>query len=110
MSLLNELPADVHIYNLFEPRSYGLPRSVQPDTINSNFAHDMYLYQSPEAILQQWKLRGYTHILIYERGRSFLAQSGKFTPEMQKTLNETLSQLMLIDQTPDRVYSLYQIP
>jgi hypothetical protein len=110
MAMLDELPADAHVYNLFEPRSYGLPRSVQPDTINSNFAHDLYLYQTPETILQQWKSRGYTHILVYERGRSLLLDSGKFTPAMQEKLIETLGKLKLSGKTADNTYSLYEIP
>ena len=110
MALMDKLPADVRVYSLFEPRSYGLPRSVQPDAINANFAHDVYLYQTPAAIVGQWKSKGYTYILIYERGRSFLSDSGKFTPAMQQTLFDTLGSLKLIGQTPDKVYSLYQIP
>ena len=110
ISLLDELPKDAQVYNLFEPRSYALPRSVQPDTINSNFAHDIYLYQTPEAIIREWKSKGYTHILVYERGLSFLIESGKFTPNMQHTLIETLGNLKLIGQTPDNTYSIYEIP
>jgi len=110
ITLMDGLPVAARVYSLFEPRSYGLPRSVQPDAINSNFAHDVYLYQAPDTILQQWKSKGYTHILIYERGRNFLMESGKFTPAMQQILVETLGNLKLIGQTPDKVYSLYQIP
>lgn len=110
MSMLDRLPADAHVYNLFEPRSYGLPRLVQPDPINSNFAHDIHLHQTPDAILRGWKAKGYTHVLIYERGRSILMESGKFTPSMQQTLVDTLRKLKPIGQTPDQIYSLYEIP
>jgi hypothetical protein len=110
MTLMDRLPAQAHVYSLFEPRSYGLPRTIQADPIVYNFAHDAYLYGTPQQIIQHWKSEKYTHILVYERGRAFLSETGKFTPAMQETLKDTVSQLVLIDQTPDHVYTLYQIP
>jgi hypothetical protein len=112
MNQMDELPAGAHVYSLFEPRSYGLPRSIQPDPINYNFAHDVYLYQTPQAIIQQWKAKQYTHVVVYERGLDFMIEnaSDKFTPAVQSTLDETLKQLTWIGQTPDQVYSIYQIP
>ena len=107
-----ELPEDAQVYSLFEPRSYGLPRSIQPDAIVSNFAHDLYLYGTPSVIIEHWKQEGYTHILVYERGLNFMLESpsSQFTPATQAPLQETLNKLQLIDQTPDKVYSIYRIP
>ncbi|HJS17520.1 MAG TPA: glycosyltransferase family 39 protein [Anaerolineales bacterium] len=112
MTLMEDLPAEARLYSLFEPRSYGLPRTTQPDPIVYNFAYDVYRYKTPADILQHWKSEQYTHILVYERGLDFMKESetDKFTPALQKTLEDTLSQLILIDQTPDQVYSIYQIP
>ena len=110
MTLLDELPTDAHVYSLFEPRSYGLPRTIQADPLIYNFAHDVYLHQKPDAIIQQWKSEQYTHVLIYERGLEIMKGSAKFTLAMQTTLQETLRQLIRIAQTPDHVYSLYEIP
>jgi len=112
MGLMEELPADARVYSLFEPRTYGLPRPTQPDSIIYNFAYDMYLHETPDAIIQHWKLEQYTHIIVYERGLDFMIQSSlsKFTPSMQSRLNETLGKLELINPTADEVYSLYRIP
>jgi len=112
MGLMDELPADARVYSLFEPRTYGLPRPTQPDPIIYNFAYDVFLFQTPDTIIQHWKSEQYTHIIVYERGRDLMSDSpmSKFTPAMQRTLQETLGQLKLINQTPDKVYSLYQIP
>lgn len=112
MKLMEELPTDARVYSLFEPRSYGLPRSTQPDPITYNFAHDAYLYETPAGILQTWKSEQYTHILVYERGLDFLIENAsyKFTPATQSLLQETLDQLILIGQTSDGTYSLYAIP
>lgn len=110
--MMNALPVDAYVYNLFEPRSYGLPRHTQPDAINYNFAHDLYLYETARAIIEHWKAEGYTHILVYERGLNFMVESpsSKFTLGMQAALADTLSRLNLLIQTPDKVYTIYRIP
>lgn len=110
--LMDELPADAKVYSLFEPRTYGLPRLTRPDPIIDNFAHDVYLHETSSQILQQWKSEQYTHVVVYERGLDFMTESAsrKFTPTVQETLQETLGQLHLLAQTPDQVYSIYEIP
>lgn len=112
MKLTSELPPNSLVYSLFEPRTYGLSRQTQPDPIIYNFAYDVYLHETPDAIIQHWKSDQYTHILVYERGLNFMIESaaGKFTPATQVTLQETLGKLKRISQTPDTVYSLYEIP
>ena len=110
--LVDELPANAYVYSLFEPRSYSLPRRIQPDAINYNFSHDLYLYQTPSEIIRHWKLQGYTHVLIYERGLTLGADdpSSPLTPARREALRQTLEQLELVGQTPDKAYSIYQIP
>jgi dolichyl-phosphate-mannose-protein mannosyltransferase len=112
MQIMDELPKTAYVYSLFEPRSYSLPRRVQPDAINYNFAHDLYLYKTPAEIIQHWKAQGYTHLLLYERGLDFLAHdsASEFTSATQESLSETLKRLELVTQTADRVYSIYRIP
>jgi hypothetical protein len=112
ISLMDELPDDARVYSLFEPRSYGLPRSTQADPIVYNFAHDAFLYRTSADIIRHWKLEQYSYILVYERGREFLSDSAsyKFTPATQQLLQETLEELPLVGQTPDKVYSIYKIP
>ena len=112
MHIMDELPADVHIYSLFEPRSYDLPRPAQPDAIVSNFAHDQYLFHTSEEIIQHWKVEGYTHILVYERGLKFILENppSQMNSEVEKTFHETIQGLKLISQTDDKVYTIYQIP
>jgi len=112
IQLMDKLPADAYVYSLFEPRSYGLPRSTQPDAIVYNFAHDQYLYHASSAIIQHWKDEGYTHILVYERGLSFMIENSpdRMTAEVQKAFRETIQRLSFVSQTNDKVYTIYQIP
>ena len=112
IQIMDELPGNTYLYSLFEPRSYSLPRRVQPDAINYNFAHDLYLYKTASEIIQHWKAQGYTHILVYERGLDFVAHdsASEFTSTIQESLRETLQRLELVRQTADKVYSIYRIP
>lgn len=112
MQIMVELPEDASVYSLFEPRSYSLPRRTQPDPINYNFSHDLYLYKTTSEIIQHWKAQGYTHLLIYERGLDLGADDpeSQFTPARREALQKTLERLELINQTPDKAYTLYRIP
>ena len=112
MTLMDDLPAKARVYNLFEPRTYGLPRRTQPDPIIDNFPHDLFLYKTPDGIIEHWKSQQYTHVIVYERGLDFMTEEGSnlFTPEIQDALAMTIEQLQLIGQTPDTIYSIYQIP
>ena len=112
MQLMEDLPANAHIYSLFEPRSYSLPRLTYPDAVNYNFAHDLQVHKTTSEILQQWKLKGYTHVVVYERGMNLITDDSLnlFTPTMHEALRQTLQSLELVSQTPDKVYSIYRIP
>ena len=112
MQTMDELPEDAYVYSLFEPRSYSLPRRIQPDAINYNFSYDLYLYKTPSEMIHHWKTQGYTHILVYERGLNLGADdpASQFTPARRAALRETLESLELVKQTPDKVYSIYRIP
>ena len=112
IQLVDELPQDARIYNLFEPRSYSLPRFVQPDVINSNFSHDIHYQTTPSGVVDHWKLQGYTHILINNTGANLesVDPESQFTPVAKDAMRETLSMLEPVSQTPDEVYSIYRIP
>jgi hypothetical protein len=109
---MDQLPEGASVYSLFEPRSYSLPRRIQPDPINYNFSHDLYLYKTPSEIVQHWKTQGYTHVLIYERGLNLGADDpeSQFTPARRAALRETLKRLEFNNQTSDKAYTLYRIP
>ncbi|HSM70942.1 MAG TPA: hypothetical protein VK851_05315, partial [Anaerolineales bacterium] len=112
IQLMDELPADANIYSLYEPRSYDLPRPIQPDLVLYNFAHDLHLYRTTDEVIQHWKSVGYTHILIYERGVDITFSSDLSEEDIarQIALNEIRDKLSLVSQTSDGVYSIYKIP
>ena len=98
IDLVDSTPADSFVYFLFEARSYNMPRKVQPDIIDDNLAHDFYLYESADAVLEHWQQQGYTHILI----RTAVVRQN------QDLLNQMTELLTLVRD--NRGYQLYSIP
>jgi hypothetical protein len=72
LKITSETPNDAYLYFLFEPRSYNMPRKIQPDPILDNLTHDYYQYNTPERIIKNWQANGYTHLLIYYPGLQFV--------------------------------------
>lgn len=71
------LPPDARIVALWEPRSYYVDRSMEPDAILDRFAHLQFLYGgNADAIADQWKREGITHVLIFRQGLHSMLQSG----------------------------------
>lgn len=106
LQLISKTPTDSRLYALFEPRSYGSVRTIQPDPILDNFSHDLYLYKTPAAVVESWRAQGYTHILLNVRGAEFiLGQTDDKT-----TLKKTLGLLSLVTSSPAGDYALYEIP
>ena len=112
IELVASAPEDAKIYALLEPRSYYFPREVQPDPILDNFAHDLYIFGSPEAVAQFWQEAGYTHVLLYRRGLDFMLENDpdNFSPEFQAALDEVIrAHLNLIGTISGGAYDLYEI-
>jgi hypothetical protein len=112
MQLLESAPPDASLYFLFEPRSYGTTRQVQIDPILDNFAHDWFVHGDADSLVQDWRTRGYTHVMIYRRGVDFFSgnRSGSFQPKYQDALELVITNhLTLVETTPDGVYELYRI-
>ena len=100
LALVNQTPKDARIYFLFEPRTYGMSRSVQSDLILDNLGHDFYIYHTPEAILHAWRSQGYTYVLYQREGDTLLEN-----PIESRRL---FSLLEIVSATPNTI--LYRVP
>ncbi|MDQ7029548.1 MAG: glycosyltransferase family 39 protein [Ardenticatenia bacterium] len=113
MELLARLPADARVYFLFEPRSYGAPRDVQPDPLLYNFAHGIYLEGDAESLARAWRRQGYTHVLLYRWGADFLAerQPDRMTSRLVDELDRLTGAILVpVAVTPAGDYELYRLP
>jgi hypothetical protein len=106
LQMVSQTPMNAKIYALFEPRSYGMPRSVQPDPILDNYSHDIYLHGNPEKIIQAWQQHGYTHVLLNKRSAGFILEKA----EERASLDDTLESLKTLSTSSDRTYQLLEIP
>lgn len=100
LELVDGTPPEASIYFLYEPRSYGMERSIQVDLILDNLGHDFYLYRSPEGILEAWAEQGYSHVLYQRAGDPLLSH-----PEETARL---FSLLEVVSETSNTV--LYRLP
>jgi 4-amino-4-deoxy-L-arabinose transferase-like glycosyltransferase len=111
LSLVNNAPLNAKIYFLFEPRSYGMNAYVQPDSINVNFAHDIWLYKTPEKIVESWKLQGYTHVLLSKTGAEFIFENeSSLRPKDELLLGKVETLLIAVGESQSGNYVLYKIP
>jgi len=106
MQMVSQTPLNSKIYSLFEPRSYQIPRSIQPDAILDNFPYDVYLQKNPDDIVNTWRAEGFTHVLLNIRGAN-LALDNKTDG---RVLDQTISLLKPFSTSPDGDYALYEIP
>lgn len=111
LALMKNVPENAKVYFLFEPRSYGINTHVQPDAINANFSHDLWLYKTPEKIISAWQQQGYTHVLFSKLGADFIFQSKNSSPSNEEAaLKQVKTLLDRIDETQGGEYVLYRIP
>lgn len=111
LDLLAETPPDSRVYFLFEPRSYGAPRPVQPDPILDNFAHLLFLHGNADGIAAALREQGYTHVLVFHEGADFLISNRP--DKLQESAVEELDRLtgfVLREtaRTKDGTYRLYE--
>lgn len=99
------LPAEARIVTLWEPRSYYIDRFTDADAIVDRFAHLTFLHGGDaDAIAEEWRRAGFTHVLLYRAGMNDMLQTG-YDPigasevETFRTLEAKHLRLMY-DQTP----------
>ncbi len=106
LEMVSQTSSSSKIYALFEPRSYGMDRAIQCDSILDNFSHDVYLHGEPEKIVDAWRLEGYTHVLLNRNfAKSILDRTGEST-----IFNKTIDLLKPISTSQDGSYELLEIP
>jgi len=89
LALVGQTPPDARVYFLYEPRSYNMPRQVQPDAFLENFNHELYLQGSPQAVIAAWRHQGYTHVLYQHAGQLEQTAPGRAALELLTPLAAT---------------------
>lgn len=105
LQLVAQTPPGSRVYSLFEPRSYGSARTIQPDSLLDNFLHDVFLYQQAEQIVDAWREKHYSHVLLNQRGAEFVLVE----PADIEILNATMGLLKPVAVAPNGSFTLYEI-
>lgn len=112
MQAINELPEDVVVQFLYEPRSYYCDRDCRPDIFLDALAHAEYLHGSVENVVSNWQENGVTHVLIFDLGLNYLmeeegeANRSRSGVELLSTLQDEYFVPVLIREGD---YSLYEL-
>ena len=94
MEAINDLPKSASVLMLWEPRSlYCLPKCVADEVIDQ-WKHDRTMGGKADIILEQWRSKGYSHLLYFRLGAEYVRNEDKrYSPEDWKTLDALLSTL-----------------
>ena len=71
-----QLPPNANVLFLWEPRSYYVQRTVQPDTLLDMIPHTRWKYPTADAMVKSWRDAGYTHVLLNRGGLDYMLQTG----------------------------------
>jgi hypothetical protein len=107
--VVNKLPEPARVLMLWEPRGLYCQPRCDPDEILDRWLSDYQAFQSPEAILDNWRQSGYTHLLYHRSGAEFVRQEDtRYTHEQWQMLDRLLASLSSPTNSGD-VYSLYTL-
>lgn len=113
MASVNALPEESRIVFLWETRSLTCAEAVRcdPDVVIDRWWHLRRTVGTAEAIVQQWREAGATHVLIYDTGARFVEAEPRsaFEPADWAELEALRGQLELVEAF-SLVYHLYAIP
>lgn len=130
MSYVNEqLPDDVQLFFLWEPRGYYCDRAAQADVTLDNLAQLRVAYGSADKAVAALQAGGVTHVLVHRAGLEFLQQPTPCPPRLSSLvgpspafqsyypisgadlafLHELLDRCWKVKQTAG-IYEIYQLP
>ncbi len=106
LALVQRTPPEARILLLFEPRSYGMARWVQPDSINAHLAHALWQHGSTETMIAAWREQRFTHVLISNAGAEFLLSNAP--ADLRNAFQALTHSLEEVASAPD--VTLYRLP
>lgn len=108
METINELPPSSQVLMLWEARGYYCRPKCDADEVIDRWYNDINTYQTSEAVLQTWKEKGYSHLLLFQAGADFIRDSDpRYTDDQWKKLDTILEEL----PSPNFIgnYALYSL-
>ena len=108
MSSIAELPTDARILMLWETRGFSCIPNCEPDEIIDRWYADFRIYGSEEAVLENWRAAGYTHLLFFNRGAEFIEENDSaYSSKDWMALEKLLKELHLLEDIDDSYQLFY---
>ena len=95
MQAVRKLPEGSRVLMLYEPRSLYCAPTCASDEILDRWKRDLNTYENSQSILNTWRQKGYTHVLVYTAGVDFMrtAKDPHHPPSNLTALDAFLGQL-----------------
>ena len=94
---------------LWETRCFACIPLCEPDEVIDRWRVDLHTYGNPGALLEAWRMEGYTHLLYNKLGADFIREEvTTYSPDEWRALDIMLSQVPLLEDFSD-IYQLYDL-
>lgn len=110
MDAVNALPENSRVVMLWEARGYYCIPRCDSDEVIDRWVSDLRREGDPRAVLQSWKEKGYTHILIHEQGAEFIQKNDARIHVEEWLALDLLRAYAREKQRIGVFYTLYEIP
>lgn len=113
MDKVSDLPRGSHILFLWETRSLYCDETTiicEEDPIIMRWWHDRRAIGTAEEIIDSWRGRGVTHVLVWETGRDFEFENNELFEAEDEAEWEKAEELLEVTWRGADVYTLYKLP
>jgi hypothetical protein len=108
METVNDLPSSSSVLMLWEARGFNCWPRCDADEVIDRWYDDILTYQEPQDVLNAWKEKGFTNLLLYQAGADFIRESdSRYGSENWQKLDTLLASL----PPPTKIggYALYSL-
>ncbi|RLD04463.1 MAG: hypothetical protein DRI32_05600 [Chloroflexi bacterium] len=109
MSSILALPSDSRVIMLWETRGFSCSPKCEPDEVIDRWYTDLLIYGDYQSVLNAWREKGYTHLLLNKEGADFVRNN----PLEHTPINWDALDALLLNVAPleniDGAYQLYDL-
>jgi len=107
---IKDLGDEARVRMLWEPRAaYCLPQCEPDEILDAWHTKARETGYDSEAIIEDWKAQGFTHLLYFRMGQAFYREDPRFEAADWELLDATLAGLELVLDL-NHIYEIYEIP
>lgn len=107
---IRELPDETKVLMLWEPRAYYCYPKCEPDETLDLWKHDLVVYESTKGVIENWRVSGFTHLLVYDLGAEYVRENNThhYDPADWNLFDQMISDLESVTDFGG-AYTLYSL-